>query len=318
MAFDGGSRAASTINFLGLSFSTLDLEAALDHVSVHASIGAPFAYVATPNVDHVVKLAREPSRKPLYESAWLTLNDSRILQALAKNAGVALPNVTGADLTEALFDRVIDRHETITIIGGDAETINELKRRYRLADVRWHAAPMGLKQRPAAIVAAAAFAAKQNARFTFIAVGAPQQEMIAYAIAQHEGASGVGLCVGAALDFLAGRVERAPIWMRGAGLEWLHRLASEPQRLWRRYLVDGPYVFSLFPRMARGNGGGEFGLTFFVERILTQAERGEHTQQNRAPDKHRAQRGERGRRIIASACGDETKPAQHRKRQGPG
>jgi N-acetylglucosaminyldiphosphoundecaprenol N-acetyl-beta-D-mannosaminyltransferase len=246
MAFDAGSRAASTINFLGLNFSTFDLEGALDHVSAHASIGAPFSYVATPNVDHVVGLAREPSRRPLYDNAWLTLNDSRILQALAKNAGVALPNVTGADLAEALFDRIIDRHEAITIIGGDSEMITELKRRYRLTNVRWHAAPMGLKQKPAAIVAAAAFAAKQNARFTFICVGAPQQEMIAYAIAQHGGATGVGLCVGAALDFLAGRTERAPSWMRAAGLEWLHRLASEPQRLWRRYLVDGPYVFSLF------------------------------------------------------------------------
>jgi N-acetylglucosaminyldiphosphoundecaprenol N-acetyl-beta-D-mannosaminyltransferase len=105
---------------------------------------------------------------------------------------------------------------------------------------------MGLKLKPGAIVRAAAFAAAQPSRFTFICVGAPQQEMIAYAIAQRGDARGVGLCVGAALDFLTGSAKRAPKWMQNMGLEWLHRLVSEPGRLWKRYLVTGPKVFSLF------------------------------------------------------------------------
>ena len=66
------------------------------------------------------------------------------------------------------------------------------------------------------------------------------------ALRVHGGALGVGLCVGAALDFLTGSAKRAPQWMRGMGLEWLHRLVSEPGRLWKRYLVTGPKVFSLF------------------------------------------------------------------------
>jgi exopolysaccharide biosynthesis WecB/TagA/CpsF family protein len=149
-------------------------------------------------------------------------------------------------VAERLFDCVIDRREPITIIGGDDLSIQELKRRYRLTDVRWHRPPMGLKNDAMAVVRAAAFAAAQPSRFIFICVGAPQQEMIAYAIAQHAGATGVGLCVGAALDFLSGRAERAPLWMQSVGLEWLHRLMREPSRLWRRYLVTGPRVFSLF------------------------------------------------------------------------
>ena len=78
---------------------------------------------------------------------------------------------------------------------------------------------MNLKRTPEAVVAAAAFAASQRARFTFICVGAPQQELIAYAMRQRGDATGVGLCVGAALDFLAGKAQRAPVWMRAAGLE---------------------------------------------------------------------------------------------------
>lgn len=246
MAFDGVVRSSAAVNFLDVEFSGLDLDQALDRVAVRASLDLPFAYVATPNVDHVVKLSREPGRRPLYDGAWLTLNDSRVLRSLAARVGFDLPTATGADLAERLLERVIDRHEPITIIGGTAKDIAALKRRYGLTDVRWHAPPMGLKQNPAAIVAAAEFAAVQGARFTFICVGAPQQELIAYAMRQRGDATGVGLCVGAALDFLSGRAERAPLWMRDLGCEWLHRLLSEPGRMWRRYLVDGPAVFSLF------------------------------------------------------------------------
>ncbi|HWA00589.1 MAG TPA: WecB/TagA/CpsF family glycosyltransferase [Caulobacterales bacterium] len=244
MAFDAGVRTGT--DFLNLRFDALDFDAALDAIAARASLDTAFAYVTTPNVDHVVGLAREPSRRELYERAWLTLNDSRVLEALAARAGVKLAATPGSDLVDALFDRVIDRHEPIAIIGGDAGMIEELIRRYRLTDVRWHQPPMRLKGKPDAIVDAAAFAARQRARFTFICVGAPQQEMIAYAISLQPGASGVGICAGASLEFITGRAQRAPARMRAMGLEWLHRLVHEPRRLWRRYLVNGPYVFSLF------------------------------------------------------------------------
>lgn len=244
MAFD--STASGPVNFLDVAFSGLDLATALDAVTVRATLGGRFSYVATPNVDHVVGLSKEPARRTLYDNAWLTLNDSRILSRLATRAGLKLPTATGADLAKRLFDQVIEPSEPVTIIGGDAKTIAKLTKRYKLTDVRWYDAPMGLKQNPAAIVEAAAFAAAQEARFTFICVGAPQQELIAFAIKQRGDARGVGLCVGAALEFIAKRKHRAPRLMRALGLEWLHRLLSEPSRMWRRYLVDGPRVFSLF------------------------------------------------------------------------
>ncbi|MGQ0533335.1 MAG: WecB/TagA/CpsF family glycosyltransferase [Caulobacteraceae bacterium] len=246
MAFDAGVRAADRVDFLDLQFSGLDLDAAVDAVSARASLDLPFAYVATPNVDHVVGLAAEPARGVLYDNAWLLLNDSRILQALARKAKIDLSVAAGSDLAERLFDTVIDKYEPVTIVGGDRDSIEQLERVYGLRDVRWHQPPMGLKHNPDAIVRAAAFAAAQPSRFTFICVGAPQQELIAYAIAQRGDAGGVGLCVGAALDFLSGNAQRAPLWMRDLGLEWLHRLVSEPGRMWRRYLVTGPRVFSLF------------------------------------------------------------------------
>ncbi len=245
MGFDG-ARCVRKIEFLGAHFDALDQDTALDVVAARASIGLPFAYVATPNVDHVVGLAREPARAPLYERAWLVLNDSRVLAALARRVGLRLPVATGADLAEHLFERVIDPNEPIVIIGGDKRRVAAFRRRYRLTALRWHPAPANLKHDPVAIAQAAAFAAAQQARFTFICVGAPQQELVAYAVAQRGDAVGVGLCCGAALDFLSGHTKRAPRWMRARGLEWLYRVAREPTRLWRRYFVEGPKVFALF------------------------------------------------------------------------
>jgi exopolysaccharide biosynthesis WecB/TagA/CpsF family protein len=238
--------APNKTRFLDLDFTALDLDRAVDLISARASLEAPFEYVTTPNVDHLVALSREPARRALYEEAWLRLNDSKVLAALAKRGDLDLPVATGADIAESLLDHVIHKDEAVAIIGGDAEMIENLKCKYRLTDLRWHDAPRGLRANPAAIVEAARFAADQGARFTFICVGAPQQEMLAYAIKQQPGAIGVGLCVGAALAFCSGKKTRAPSWMRKAGLEWLHRLMSEPRRLWKRYLVDGPAIFSLF------------------------------------------------------------------------
>jgi N-acetylglucosaminyldiphosphoundecaprenol N-acetyl-beta-D-mannosaminyltransferase len=168
---------------------------------------------------------------------------------------------------------VIDKYEPVTIIGGDRESIEELKRVYGLRDVRWHEPPMGLKLKPGAIVRAAAFAAAQPSRFTFICVGAPQQEMIAYAIAQRGDARGVGLCVGAALDFLTGSAKRAPKWMQNMGLEWLHRLAERAGPFVEALFGDRPQSVFVVRRVACFDRGLKFGLAFFVDRIIAQRER---------------------------------------------
>jgi len=74
-------------------------------------------------------------------------------------------------------------------------------------------------------------------------------------MAAHRGrVHAVMLGVGAALDFHAGTVKRAPAWMRKSGLEWLHRLASDPRRLWRRYLVTNTiFLFAALRQLMRAN-----------------------------------------------------------------
>jgi exopolysaccharide biosynthesis WecB/TagA/CpsF family protein len=71
----------------------------------------------------------------------------------------------------------------------------------------------------------------------------PQQEILASRIAANPLARGVGLRVGASIDFLTGQQRRAPVWVQKAGFEWLYRLLSDPRRLASRYLIECPRIF---------------------------------------------------------------------------
>lgn len=77
-----------------------------------------------------------------------------------------------------------------------------------------------------------------SARILFVGLGCPKQEKW---MAHHrEKVNAVMIGVGAAFDFYAGVKSQAPLWMQKIGLEWLFRLATEPRRLWRRYLYHNP------------------------------------------------------------------------------
>ncbi|MEM7728541.1 MAG: WecB/TagA/CpsF family glycosyltransferase [Pseudomonadota bacterium] len=213
------------------------------------TMGHAFRYVVTPNVDHLVRLSREPEvYRPLYDSSWLSVCDSRILEAMAKMSGLPLSVVPGSDLTQQLFDNVITADDPITVIGADEEIVRIVKERYGLDRVHHYEPPMGLRHKPDEIAACARFIAEHPARYVFICVGSPQQEMIAKACVERGDCVGLGLCVGASLDFIGGRVARAPKWMQRIRMEWLHRLLSEPRRLWKRYLVEGPAIFWLWAK----------------------------------------------------------------------
>lgn len=235
-----------TLDFLGVSFAPLSQEQLLEIITEKATSKSGYGYLATPNTDHLVRLDNDADLKPLYEDAWINVCDSRIIEALADFSGLELKACPGSDLAGQLFEKSIKPEEAVNIIGADSEIIEALKARYGLLNLNLHEPPMGLKNKPEAIKEAALFIATHPARFHFICVGSPQQEMVARAVLEHPNAKGVGLCLGASLDFLAGRTERAPLWMQKSRLEWLHRLLSEPKRMWKRYLIEGPKIFAIW------------------------------------------------------------------------
>jgi N-acetylglucosaminyldiphosphoundecaprenol N-acetyl-beta-D-mannosaminyltransferase len=234
------------VSFLGLDFAPMSPDTLFERVKNAADRTDGFSYLVTPNVDVMVRLQANPQHRPLFDDAWANVNDSRILELLAGWSGINLPACPGSSLVRRICEEAVDPKEPIVIIGCNAHVIEAVKVRFGFTDVRWHAPPMGLKSNPIALQAAAQFCIDNPARFSFLCVGGPQQEMVARTIKQIGGAIGIGLCVGASLEFLAGTRKRAPVWMQNARLEWLFRLLSEPKVLWRRYLIEGPKIFKIW------------------------------------------------------------------------
>jgi exopolysaccharide biosynthesis WecB/TagA/CpsF family protein len=248
------SQPGAGVSFLDVGFTSLDNTAVLQAVSKR-SASAPFSYIVTPNVDHVVRLQRNRSDLwPVYRAAWMTLCDSRILALLARLEGCSLPVLPGSDLTQAMFERVVRPTDKIAIVGGSAGDIRKLAERYGLRKVHHYNPPMGFINDPAEVRRTVDLIVQTGARYTLLAVGSPQQEMLAYRVKLAGGGKGIGFCVGASLDFLTGVQKRAPQIMQLLALEWLHRLASNPGRMWRRYLYEGPMIFQITRDWKRNAG----------------------------------------------------------------
>ena len=240
--------------FLDIAFDTLTVDELLSCMS-RVTNETPFSYVVTPNVDHMVRLQRfgpgEQTLTNAYRSASICLCDSKVLSLLARFCGIRLPVIAGSDLTLLLFERVLRNGDRIAVVGGDQQMIARLRQLFPQLEIVHHSPPMGLARDPVARRAAAQFIADQKARFSFICVGSPQQELIAAEVLHLEGASGTGLCVGASLEFITGHQQRAPLLVRRIGFEWAHRLLTNPRRLWRRYLLEGPIIFKLTYQWSR-------------------------------------------------------------------
>ena len=234
--------------FLGLDFDPLSVDETAAAMAWRARKLAPFAYVTTPNVDHMVRLDAAPRLRAAYDGAWLNVCDSRIIEAFAEASYLTLPASPGSDITARLFTHHIKPLDRVVVIGGSQDVIAALRTKFGLLDLRWFDAPMGLREDAEARAKCVAFIRENPAPFVFLAVGSPQQEMIALEAMLSGKCAGVAICCGASLEFLTGHRARAPEWMRTRRLEWLHRLASEPGRLWRRYLIDGPRIFMIWHR----------------------------------------------------------------------
>lgn len=252
----GGESPPASVEFLGLHFATLDIDRVAQWV-LEALSASRFRYVVTPNVDHVVRLHNRVGAPwhaafdAAEHDADLCVNDSRILAKLARLSGLALPVTPGSDLTRILIDTGVPPGTRIALIGGRDGDVVWLRSRLPAADVRHFDPPMRVLENAEAQQAIVDFVETEQPDLTLFAIGAPQSEIVAHRIQQRGKAHGVGLCIGASIEFLTGAKRRAPRAMQRLGLEWAFRLLSEPRRLWRRYLVEGPAIFAIWWRWRR-------------------------------------------------------------------
>ena len=209
-----------------------------------------YAFVVTPNVDHLIRYFDDPSFREHYAAASYVLMDSRFASRLVRLVkGLRLPVCPGSDLTAKLFQDSVSATDRIVLIGGSEEQARTIAQMFALQDLNHYNPPMGFIRDPGAVEECLSFIeAHSPFRYCFIAVGSPQQEAVAHALLTRGRARGLALCVGASLNFITGSERRAPHWMQQASIEWLYRLLQDPRRLAKRYLIRGPRFFAQLGR----------------------------------------------------------------------
>ena len=252
-----------TVQILSVPVHSTTLEHAADHV-VRSALSQHGGWVITPNLDILRRTTKDASFRRLYDQTTLRLADGMPLVWASKLRRTPLPErVAGSDLIFLLVAKAAELGASIFLLGGNpgaaeksAELLLAKHPALRIAGIA--CPPQGFEKDPAAMSALKSQVIAAGPHIVLVALGSPKQELLIEMLRQDLPAAWF-LGIGITFSFVAGEVQRAPVWMRRIGLEWSHRLLQEPRRLARRYLIDGvPFAFQLFfvsaVEGARGDG----------------------------------------------------------------
>ncbi len=233
--------AAWPVSVLGVPFDHVTLSQTLARVDAMIASRQPH-YVVTANVDFLVQAHRDVELRRILVEADLVLCDGTPLLWASRWLGNALPErVAGSDLAPALMRNAAEKGQRIFFLGAAAgvaaEATAKLRSQFPDLNIVGHYSPpfAALLEMDHETIARQIREAKPD--ILLVSFGCPKQEKW---ISMHYRALGVPVAigVGATIDFLAGRVKRAPDWMRRSGTEWIFRLVQEPRRLYKRYATD--------------------------------------------------------------------------------
>jgi N-acetylglucosaminyldiphosphoundecaprenol N-acetyl-beta-D-mannosaminyltransferase len=208
-------------------------------------------YICICNVHSCVTAKQDPDFGRVLADADIATPDGAPVAWMLRKLGFPdQRRINGPDLMWRYCAQAAARGESIYLYGGLPETLSILQLRLKKAFPGLHIA--GTWSPPFRTLteeedeADIARINASGAGTVWVSLGCPKQEKW---MATHRGrVQAVMIGVGAAFDYHAGTITRAPTWMQNAGLEWLHRLLSEPRRLWRRYLVTNSLFVVLAAR----------------------------------------------------------------------
>jgi N-acetylglucosaminyldiphosphoundecaprenol N-acetyl-beta-D-mannosaminyltransferase len=233
---------------LGSHIDALSWDEAIGTISTWAE-SRESKYVAICNVHSVVTAMQDPQHKhDLNQADMATCDGMPITWVLRKLGFVDQQRINGPDLMWKYCEKIEKTGQTVFFYGSTDDNLALLKGQLLATFPKLQIAGMYSPPFRALTDAEDAAVVKNlndsGAGVVFVGLGCPRQE---HWMNEHRGKiNAVMIGVGAAFNYHAGTIRRAPLWMQNAGLEWLHRLAADPRRLWKRYLVTNTlFIFSI-------------------------------------------------------------------------
>jgi N-acetylglucosaminyldiphosphoundecaprenol N-acetyl-beta-D-mannosaminyltransferase len=234
-------------SIMDLPFDAIDEETLVRLVVERASAGEG-GWVVTPNLDIVRMFRSSRENRDLILAATHRVADGQPIVWASRLAGTPLPErVTGSDLARSLPRAAAGAGLSLFLLGGNPGVAAAAARRLRsqfpgLLRIQSHCPPFGFGDDSGELERIKTMLLRTRPALVLVGLGFPKQEkLISMLRAELPGTWFVG--VGIALSFLAGEQTRAPVALQRLGLEWLHRLVSEPRRLFTRYILrDLPFV----------------------------------------------------------------------------
>ena len=208
-------------------------------------------YVCVASVNNAILSRDDPGfLSAMNRSAVTTPDGMPLVWALRALGAPSAERVCGPVLMDVVCDVAAQREIPVGLYGGTEEVLSDLRRvlttRHPHLRIALAEAPPFRALSDRELEATRDRISSSAAGIVFVGLGAPKQERWMADNVEHLPCVMIG--VGAAFDVLAGHSARAPAWMQSMGLEWVFRLAHEPRRLWRRYLLGNPRFVALFVR----------------------------------------------------------------------
>lgn len=255
------------VNILNISIDNLS------KTELFARLEQAGGVVFTPNVDHLIRLQKDSNFYEAYSLSNYRVCDSKILMYASKFLGSPIKEkISGSDLFPAFYEYHQHNENVKIFLLGAAEGVAQKAQEKinakvgRKIVVGAHSPSYEFENKEQECFEIIDIINNSNATVLAIGVGTPKQEKWIQKYKGYLKHIKIFLAIGATIDFEAGNVERSPAWMSEAGLEWLYRLAKEPQRLWKRYLVDDMPFFWLLLQQKLGLYNPAFAnLTNFSE-----------------------------------------------------
>ena len=215
-------------------------------------------YVVTPNSDIVVKMQDDTELKEICDKADLILTDGQIVVKLSRYLGNPIKErVCMTDFVWDVFDLAIEKDYKVFLFGGKEDVLSKAtenikKRLPELNIVDSYSPPFGFEKNEEMLEEANRRIKDSDADILIVFLGCPKQEKFIYQNKDKYQVP-ISITMGGCVDFMAGKVKRAPIWMQNIGLEWFYRFLQEPKRMFRRYFVDDIRIFELARKYQKHN-----------------------------------------------------------------